>query len=44
MKDYARAIQEERKTLIQAMYAAKKRGCDAKVIKRTLYINKEAFN
>ena len=42
-KDYARAIQEERKTLIQAMYVVKEQGCDAKVINRTLYINKEAF-
>ena len=43
-KDYARAIQEERKTLIQAMYVAKEQGYDAKVVNRTLYINKEAFN
>ena len=43
-KDYTRAIQEERETLTQAMYVAKERGCDAKVINRTLYINKEAFN
>ena len=29
-KDYSRAIQEERKTLIQAMYVAKEQGCGAK--------------
>lgn len=43
-KNYATVIQEERKTMIQAMYTAKERGCDVKVINRILYINKEAFN
>jgi len=33
-KDYARAIQEERRSLIKAMFAAREKGRDAKVINR----------
>ena len=38
-QDFARAIQKERKTLIQAMFAAKKAGREAKVINRSLFID-----
>ena len=43
-QDYAKAIQEERKVLIKAMFAARDQGQDAKVINRTLYINNKDYN
>ena len=43
-QDFARAIQQERKTLIQAMFAAKKKGRDAKVINRKLSIDDNAYD
>ena len=38
-QDYAKAIQQERKVLIKAMFQAKERGLSAKVIDRKLIIN-----
>ena len=43
-QDFAHAIQQERKTLIQAMFAAKKKGRDAKVINRKLFIDDNAYD
>ena len=43
-QDYAKAIQEGRKVLIKAMFAARDQGQDAKVINRTLYINNKDYN
>ena len=43
-QDFVRAIQQERKTLIQAMFAAKKKGRDAKVINRKLFIDDNAYD
>ena len=43
-QDFARAIQKERKTLIQSMFAAKQAGHDAKVDNRSLFINNNVFN
>ncbi|XP_078377847.1 uncharacterized protein LOC144660998 [Oculina patagonica] len=43
-QDYAKVIQEERKVLIKAMFAARDLGQDAKVINRTLYINNKDYN
>jgi len=39
MLDYAKAIQQERKVLIKAMFQAKEQGLSAKVIDRKLNIN-----
>ena len=38
-QDYAKAIHQERKVLIKAMFQAKERGLSAKVIGRKLIIN-----
>ena len=38
-QDYAKAIQQERKVLIKAMFQAKERGLSTKVIERELIIN-----
>ena len=38
-QDYAKAIQQERKVLIKAMFQAKERGLNAKVIDRNIIIN-----
>ena len=43
-QDFAREIQKERKTLIQAMFAAKQAGRDAKVVNRSLFIDNNVFN
>ena len=43
-QDFARAIQKERKTLIQSMFAAKQAGHDAKVVNRSLFIDNNVFN
>ena len=43
-QDFARAIQKERKTLIQSMFAAKQAGHVAKVVNRSLFINNNVFN
>ena len=42
-KDYARAIQEERRSLIKAMFAAREKGRNAKVINRSLFIDNQAY-
>ena len=36
--DYAKAIQDERRKLIKAMFKAKEQGSEAKVVGRYLYI------
>ena len=41
-KDYVRAIQEETRSLIKAMFAAREKGRDAKVINRSLFIDNQA--
>ena len=45
-QDVAREIQKERKTLIiiQSIFAAKQAGRDAKVVNRSLFIDKNVFN
>ena len=43
-QDFARAIQKERKTLIQSMFAAKQAGRDAKVVNRSLFIDNSVFD
>ena len=44
-KDYARrAIQVERRSLIKAMFAAREKGCNAKVINRSLFIDNQAYD
>lgn len=43
-QDYAKAIQEERKLLIKAMYKAKKQAQQAKVIDRNLWIGDSKFS
>ena len=42
--DYARAIQVERRKLIKAMYAARGKGYEAKVVGRWLHIGEEEYN
>ena len=42
--DYARAIQVERRKLIKAMYAARGKGYEAKVVGRWLHIGEEKYN
>ena len=43
-QDYAKAIQQERKVLIKAMFQAKERGLSANVIDRKLIINNVIYN
>ena len=43
-QDYARAIQMERKTLIKAMFKAKEKGLNAKVVDRNLMVNNAVFH
>lgn len=43
-EDYARKIQEERTSLIKAMFAAREKGCDAKVTNRNLFIDNQAYD
>ena len=40
-KDYVRAIQEETRSLIKAMFAPREKGRDAKVINRSLFIDSQ---
>lgn len=42
--DYAKAIQEERRKLIRAMFKAKERGLQAKVVGRFLHIGEQKYN
>ena len=41
-KEYVRAIQEETRSLIKAMFAAREKGRDAKVSNRSLFIDNQA--
>ena len=41
--DYAKAIQEERRTLIKALFKAKEQGLQAKVVARFLYIGQRKY-
>ena len=43
-KDYAKAIQLERKELIKAMFIAQKKGMSAKVLDRNLVINDNVYH
>ena len=43
-QDFARAIQKERKTLIQSMFAAKQAGRDVKVVNSSLFIDNNVFD
>ena len=43
-KDYAWAIQVERRSLIKATFAAREKGCNAKVINRSLFIDNQAYD
>ena len=43
-KDYAKAIQLERKELIKAMFIARKKGMSAKVVDRNLVINDNVYH
>ena len=43
-QDYARAIQMERKTLIKAMFKAKEKGLNAKVVNRNLMVNNAVYH
>lgn len=43
-QDYARAIQQERKVLIKAMFLAKERGMSAKVVDRKLIVDNITYN
>ena len=43
-QDFARAIQQERNTLIQAMFADKNNGRDAKVTNSKLFIDNAAYD
>ena len=42
-QDYAKAIQQERRTLIKAMKKARAFGFDSKVIDRHFFVNEERF-
>ena len=42
--DYAKAIQMERRKLIKAMYKARDKGDEAKVVGRWLYIGEQRYN
>ena len=41
-KEYVRAIQEETRSLIKAMFAAREKGRDAKVSNRSLFLDTQA--
>ena len=43
-KDYTPAIQEERGTLIKAVFAAREKGRDSKVINRRRFIDNQAYD
>ena len=42
--DFARAIQEERRKLIKALFVARDKGHQAKVINRDLFVDGEKYN
>ena len=43
-QDYAKAIQMERKVLIKAMFLARKKGMNARVVDRNLVVNNNVYN
>ena len=43
-QDYAKAIQMERKVLIKAMFLARKKGMNARVVDRNLVVNNNIYN
>ena len=43
-QDYAKAIQMERRVLIKAMFLARKKGMNAKVVDRNLVVNNNVYN
>ena len=43
-QDYAKAIQLERNVLIKAMFLARKKGVNAKVVDRNLVVNNNVYN
>ena len=43
-KDYARAIQLERKELVKAMFIAREKGMSTKVVDRNLVINDNVYH
>lgn len=43
-KDYAKAVQVERKALIKAMFVALKKGMNVKVLDRNLAINDNVYH
>ena len=43
-EDYAKAIQDERRKLIRAMFKAKEQGSEAKVVGRYLYIGELKYD
>ena len=43
-QDFARAIQKERRILIQSMFAAKQAGRVAKVVNRSLFIDENMYD
>ena len=44
IKDYGSAIQEEKRSLIKAMFVAREKGLDAKVINRNFFIDNQAYD
>ena len=43
-QDYAKAIQMERNVLIEAMFLARKKGMNARVVDRNLVVNNNVYN
>ena len=43
-RDYAKAIQMERKVLIKAMFLARKKAMNARVVDRNLVVNNNVYN
>ena len=43
-QDYAKAIQMERNVLIKAMFLARKKGMNARVVDRNLVVNNNVYN
>ena len=44
MQDYVRAVQMEKKTLIKAMFKAKEKSFNAKVLNRNLIVDNTVFH
>ena len=43
-QDYVKAIQMERNVLIEAMFLARKKGMNARVVDRNLVVNNNVYN